>query len=229
MSTSVRSKEQSYIKNEITEEDIKNLVNVFENLEADKQAYDFLEPVDYVSLGILDYPKIIEKPMDLGTCKKKLLNGEYKIFQDFLSDINLIWTNCRTYNLPGSDIVKMANHCEKTFRKLIDKFFKNYQKDSKTSTTKNEGIKLTPTEKMKLVEKIREQSNENLTEIVKLLLKEAPKTIEDVDNEKLKIKLDLLDHRLYELIIDYIETSNINNENKENNKNSKVASNKKQQ
>ena len=103
--SSAASKEPAYYKNEITDEDIKKLEKIFDTIERDNQAYEFLAPVDYVALNILDYPKIITHPMDLGTVKKNLLNGEYKIFQDFMSDLNLIWKNCRTYNLPGSEIV----------------------------------------------------------------------------------------------------------------------------
>ena len=151
--------------------------------------------------------------MDLGTVKKNLLNGEYKIFQDFMSDLNLIWKNCRTFNLPGSEIVKMANHCDKKMKSLIDKQFKNYKGKGDTSKTKNENSSLTLSDKSKLIESIRGQSNEGLTQIVKIILKECPKGIEDIDNEKLQIKIDLLDYRTYDLINQYLEKNNGNNSN----------------
>ncbi len=206
--SSTTSKEPAYYKNEITEEEIKKLEKIFDIIEKDGQAYDFLNPVDYVALNILDYPKIITHPMDLGTVKKNLLNGEYKLFQDFMSDINLIWRNCRTYNLPGSDIVKMANHCDKKFKQLVDKQFKNYKGKGDSSKTKNDNSTLSITEKNKLIESIREQTNEGLTQIVKIILKECPKGIEDIDNEKLQIKIDLLDYKTYELIVQYLEKNN---------------------
>ena len=206
--SSTTSKEPAYYKNEINEEDIKKLEKIFDTMEKDSQAYDFLVPVDYIALNILDYPKIITHPMDLGTVKKNLLNGEYKIFQDFMSDINLIWRNCRTYNLPGSDIVKMANHCDKKIKKLIDKQFKNYQNKGGSSKNKNENSTLTLAEKTKLIESIREQPNEGLTQIVKIILKECPKGIEDIDSEKLQIKVDLLDKKTYDIINQYLEKNN---------------------
>ena len=43
---------------------------VFEVMEKDPLGFDFLEPVDYIGLNILDYPKIIIHQMDLGTVKK---------------------------------------------------------------------------------------------------------------------------------------------------------------
>ena len=205
--SSAASKDPAYYKNEINEEEIKKLEKIFETMEKDSQAYEFLQPVDYIALNILDYPKVISHPMDLGTVKKNLLNGEYKIFQDIMSDISLIWKNCRTYNLPGSEIVKMANHCDKKIKQLIDKQFKNYQNKG-TNKNKNENNTLTLAEKTKLIENIREQPNEGLTQIVKIILKECPKGIEDIDSEKLQIKVDLLDKKTYDLINQFLEKSN---------------------
>ena len=210
--SSTASKEPSYYKNEITEDEIKKLEKIFDTMEKDHHAYDFLAPVDYIALNILDYPKIITHPMDLGTVKKNLLNGEYKIFQDFMSDINLIWKNCRTYNLPGSEIVKMANHCDKKIKQLIDKQFKNSQNKGGGNKNKNENGTLTLAEKTKLIENIREQPNEGLTQIVKIILKECPKGVEDIDDEKLQIKIDMLDYRTYDLINQYLEKNNNNND-----------------
>ena len=206
--SSATSKEPAYYKNEINEEEIKKLEKIFDTMEKDSQAYEFLNPVDWEGLQILDYPKIITHPMDLGTVKKNLLNGDYKIFQDFMSDINLIWKNCRTYNLPGSEIVKMANHCDKKIKQLIDKQFRNYQNKGGSNKNKNENSALTLAEKTKLIESIREQPNEGLTQIVKIILKECPKGIEDIDSEKLQIKVDLLDKKTYDSINQYLEKNN---------------------
>ena len=206
--SSATSKEPAYYKNEINEEEIKKLEKIFDIMEKDNQAFEFLNPVDWEGLQILDYPKIIAHPMDLGTVKKNLLNGEYKIFQDFMSDINLIWKNCRTYNVPGSEIVKMANHCDKKIKQLIDKQFKNYQNKGGSNKNKNENSSLTLAEKTKLIESIREQPNEGLTQIVKIILKECPKGIEDIDSEKLQIKVDLLDKKTYDSINQYLEKNN---------------------
>ncbi len=211
-SSSVAVKEPAYFKIEIGEEEKKKLDNIFQTMEKDPQAIDFLVPVDYVALNILDYPTIITHPMDLGTVKKNLEDGEYKIFQDFMSDINLIWKNCKTYNKAGSDIVKMATHCEKQMKALIDKQFKNYQ--SKSNNKKNNTSNLTYEQKKKLIENIRELNNDTLTQIVKIILKDCPKGIEDIDTEKLQIKVDLIDHKTYENINQIIEKNKGNNSDK---------------
>ena len=208
--TPIKNKEPPYLKIDIGDEEIKFIEKVFEIIEKDHQAIDFLEPVDYIALNILDYPKIITHPMDLGTVKKNLLEHKYSNFKEFLDDINLIWNNCRTYNLPGSEIVKMANHCEKIFNKNLDKIFKNYNKMKKINKSENE--KLTPGEKVKLGEIIRQQTNETLQQIVKLLLKEAPKSIDDSDSEKFQIKLDSIEYKVYDMIIKIIENCNNINE-----------------
>ena len=216
MSTSVtptKLKEPSYLKMEIGEEEIKLLGKIFEIVEKDPLAFDFLEPVDYIALNILDYPKIITNPMDLGTVKKNLLEYKYSNFKAFLDDINLIWKNCRTYNLPGSDIVKMANHCEKIFNKNLDKIFKNYNKIKRIN--RNENDKLTAEEKVKFAEIIKQQGNETLQQIIKLLLKEAPKAIDDSDSEKFKIKLDSIEYKVHDMIIKLIDNFS-NNQDKEN-------------
>jgi len=149
------------------------------------------------------------------------LNGDYKIFQEFMSDINLIWRNCRTYNLPGSEIVKMANHCDKKMKQMVDKQFKNNKQKVESAKSKNENSSLSISEKSKLIECIREQSNEGLTQIVKIILKECPKGIEDIDSEKLQIKIDMLDYRTYDLINQYLEKNSNGNNNSDKTKNAK--------
>ncbi len=39
------------------------------------ESLPFRVPVDWKGLGLTDYPKIIKKPMDLGTIKKKIESG----------------------------------------------------------------------------------------------------------------------------------------------------------
>ena len=219
------SKEPAYYKNKIEDEEIKKLQKIFEIMKKDQKAKEFLKPVDYIGLNLLDYPKIISHPMDLGTVRINLENGEYDTFQDLMSDLNLIWRNCRTYNIPGSEIVKMANHCDKRMKSLIDKQFKNMKpkvdsskgkkekEKEKEKVKEKENASLSLSEKANLIQNIREQTNENLTQIVKTILKECPKALEDIDNEKLQIKIDLLDLRTYDLINQYLQKNN-NDKNK---------------
>ncbi|KAJ7492861.1 Bromodomain-containing protein [Mycena latifolia] len=76
-----------------------------------KQHYEiaspFYEPVDHVKLDIPNYPKIIKKPMDLSTMRKKLDNHEYSNAQKFYEDFKLMIRNCFAFN-PSGTIVNQA-------------------------------------------------------------------------------------------------------------------------
>jgi len=91
---------------------------------------------------LTDYPEIIKKPMDLSTLRKNLVKGRYKKFEDFFRDLQLIWDNCKTYNIQGSDIYKQAEHMEKVSRKSINKFKDEVgmtKKGGKKKESDNEG------------------------------------------------------------------------------------------
>lgn len=64
----------------------------------------FREPVDWKSLGLLDYPEIVQKPMDLGTIKRKIENDDYNTVEDIATDVRLVWSNCMLYNRDGSEV-----------------------------------------------------------------------------------------------------------------------------
>jgi hypothetical protein len=58
-----------------------------------------------------DYPEYyeqIKKPMDYGTMKEKLENGEYRSAQSMQKDFILIMQNCVKFNAADSDVVKEA-------------------------------------------------------------------------------------------------------------------------
>ena len=92
---------QTVIKDtsEIRKEDLKRLKDVINDIEEDPKSYEFREAVPWRELGLNDYPEIIKKPMDLKTCRSKLVKQKYKKFEDFFQDIQLIWDNCKTYNI----------------------------------------------------------------------------------------------------------------------------------
>jgi len=78
-------------------------------------AYPFYEPVDYMALGIPDYPKVIRRPMDLGTMKRKIESGQYPSAQAFEGDFKLLIQNCFTYNPPMTPVNKMGEQLQAVF------------------------------------------------------------------------------------------------------------------
>ncbi|KZO99767.1 Bromodomain-containing protein [Calocera viscosa TUFC12733] len=78
-------------------------------------AYPFYDPVDHVALNIPDYPKIVKKPMDLSTMKKKLETKQYGDAQEFHADFKLMIKNCRLYNGAGSPVREAGEELNRIF------------------------------------------------------------------------------------------------------------------
>ncbi|KAL2813491.1 hypothetical protein BDW59DRAFT_30758 [Aspergillus cavernicola] len=67
-----------------------------------------------------DYYAVIKHPMDLGTMTKKLKAIQYKSKQDFVDDVNLIWSNCFKYNTNQEHFLrKHAIYMKKETEKLV--------------------------------------------------------------------------------------------------------------
>lgn len=72
--------------------------------------------IDWQELGIPTYPKLIKRPMDLSTIRKKLDGGEYDTAQNFYDDFKLMIRNCFIFNPSGTPV----NHAGQELQKLFD-------------------------------------------------------------------------------------------------------------
>ncbi len=69
--------------------------------------------------------------MDLGTCRNNLKASLYKTVEDCLSDIQLIWDNCKLFNHESSVAVshqkihKIAIKLDEATKKLVAASFPN--------------------------------------------------------------------------------------------------------
>lgn len=110
---------------EVTES-LKRMAKIINNLIARSDAIPFREPVDWKGLELFDYPKLIKRPMDLGTIKKKLDKGKYSDASECADDVRLVWRNCMIYNADGSDFWLLAESLsrrfEERFQKILDEF-----------------------------------------------------------------------------------------------------------
>ncbi|KAL2158898.1 hypothetical protein VTH06DRAFT_2928 [Thermothelomyces fergusii] len=79
----------------------------------------FKDPVDPERDGVPDYFDVIKKPMDLTTMKGKMDRHEYKDENEFLADMNQIFTNCYTY---WREQDPMWAACEKLQKSFEDKY-----------------------------------------------------------------------------------------------------------
>lgn len=89
--------------------------NVMKAVWKHHHAWPFQQPVDAIKLNLPDYHKVIEKPMDLGTIKKRLENNYYWCGKEAIQDFTTMFTNCYVYNKPGEDVVLMAQSLEQLF------------------------------------------------------------------------------------------------------------------
>ncbi|XP_073122485.1 transcription factor GTE1 isoform X3 [Henckelia pumila] len=83
-----------------------------------KWAGPFMQPVDVEGLGLHDYYKVIEKPMDFSTIKSKMEAKDgtgYKNVRELSADVRLIFKNAIKYNEERDDVHVMA-------LTLLDKF-----------------------------------------------------------------------------------------------------------
>jgi len=87
-----------------------------------KCAIPFKEPVDAVAMKLHDYHQIIKRPMDLGTVKTKLNDGEYQGKADFEADVRLVFANCYLYNPPDHGVYKAGKRLEKIFEMSYAEF-----------------------------------------------------------------------------------------------------------
>ncbi|WJX27987.1 Transcription factor GTE1, variant 2 [Trifolium repens] len=88
-----------------------------------KCAWMFMAPVDVESLELYGYHEIIEKPMDLGTVKRKMMAKDksgYKNVREMYEDVKLTFKNAIKFNDKGSDVHEAA-------KTLLDKLETKWQ------------------------------------------------------------------------------------------------------
>ena len=115
---------------------IQRLEKVVDFLFKQDIAEPFREPVDWKTMGLPDYPKIVHYPMDLGTIKARLMNGEYRTMYDVLFDIAAIWKACRLFNAPDREVYKYAMKLQEMCNRQIDKIYDDYFELNKEASNK---------------------------------------------------------------------------------------------
>ncbi|KAK4169715.1 putative histone acetyltransferase [Cladorrhinum sp. PSN259] len=82
-----------------------------------KQAWPFLNPVNREEVP--DYYNVITTPMDLSTIEERLEHDHYNTPKDLVSDMKLIFSNCKQYNDATTVYTKCAVKLEKYMWTLI--------------------------------------------------------------------------------------------------------------
>ena len=88
-------------------EDIKKIKTIWQSLQDNNDSTEFRHPVNWEEMGLIDYPELVKHPMDLSTVNRKLREEKYRIVEEVLDDIQLIWDNCKVYNQQGCVIASL--------------------------------------------------------------------------------------------------------------------------
>lgn len=75
----------------------------------------FAQPVDPERDGVPTYFQIIDRPMDLGTVRKKLEGDEYPTVQEWKNDVELIWENSYRFNGRNALVSVLARQLQVMF------------------------------------------------------------------------------------------------------------------
>jgi hypothetical protein len=109
---STPSPSTNHITSRKRKEDLEVCHVILGELEAHRDSWPFLEPVDRAKLP--EYFRVVKKPMDFQTIRCKLRDGRYSCREAFASDSRLVFSNCLFYNEDQSKI-GMAGHSMKNF------------------------------------------------------------------------------------------------------------------
>jgi hypothetical protein len=64
------------------------------------QGVHFSRPVEWKKMGLLDYPKLIKEPMDLGTVMERIAKPNfYTRLEHFVDDVRLVWVRAGEMSL----------------------------------------------------------------------------------------------------------------------------------
>ncbi|KAK8095209.1 uncharacterized protein PG998_014433 [Apiospora kogelbergensis] len=87
------------------------LLHLLNDLQNHQSSWPFLNPVNKDDVS--DYYDVIKEPMDLSTMEAKLLADQYETPEAFIEDAQLIFDNCRKYNIGTTPYTKSANKLER--------------------------------------------------------------------------------------------------------------------
>ncbi|KAJ7070580.1 hypothetical protein C8F01DRAFT_1106921 [Mycena amicta] len=110
----VGQRSRSSVRTPIDEKKCKQLMSALMKL---PESAIFLRPVDPVVDGCPSYFDEISHPMDFGTISTRLGSHLYQTMEEFRKDIELVFSNCRTFNPPATFPCDCADAAEKVFKR----------------------------------------------------------------------------------------------------------------
>lgn len=165
------------------------------------EAEPFRRPVPWREEGLPDYPRVVKRAMDLETLARALAAGAYASPRQCLDDLQLIWDNCKLYNQEGSRIYKVARKLEELTRRLADEHFGAqllYGQNNPSFRLLQEQREGDIAEELSYAEKARfsrdakQLSPAQLSGLVELLQREAPRAFHALGEDNFEIVVDFV-------------------------------------
>lgn len=120
-----RAKTGGFVLNPMDEAMQRKCDQLVKSLMKRSQGVHFSRPVEWKKMGLLDYPKLIKEPMDLGTVSEKIAKSSgYARLEHFVNDVRLVWKNAFIFNAPDSLYFKAAKTLSDVFEKRVEELEK---------------------------------------------------------------------------------------------------------
>lgn len=151
-----------------------------------RDAAPFLEKVDWEAWGLMDYPVVVKRPMDLGLVQRKLDANEYPTPAEYAEDVFLVFDNCMLYNQDDSEYHQMAARMKKAFE----------AKFSKVKWDSSAAAALVPPkveDKKEFSQGVYQITSEELGKVVQILDQKCEACIRQIDPDDVEIDIDAID------------------------------------
>lgn len=195
-----------------------DIINSLSKVKHRKCNWPFLTPVKEEEAP--GYFSIINEPMDLSTARSKLDSGAYRTVTEFISDILLIFKNCRVYNAEGTEVYRCGQELEKVAVGLLGKHFENELRTvelrSKLEESRQELERLEAEASGGMERVFGMEHRERIAELFMDLDREQAERVAEIvykhkaynyiDNEELEVNLYTLSDKVLGEIKDYIDT-----------------------
>nr|KAG5705427.1 hypothetical protein BaRGS_004554 [Batillaria attramentaria] len=91
--------------------------SIVQKMKAVENSWPFHQPVN--KKNVKDYYEVIKKPMDLATLLKNVQSHKYHTREQFMEDVELIYTNCLAYNGADSNFTQTSRRLMEVCRESI--------------------------------------------------------------------------------------------------------------
>ena len=182
---------------------MKQMEKIVDKLYARQDVEPFREPVAWRELGLFDYPELIKQPMSLSEVKAKLKAGQYRNPAECADDVNLIWKNCMTYNMDGSDFHKLANKLKRNFQDQYGKLKQSYEEETALKALADFDRTPTIDEQTQFAHNLYMIKSEELGELITKLDEHCPNALykKHPDKDELEINIDSIDGRTFHMLV----------------------------